>query len=170
MDREIVRHNQALLQARSPGKAYTFAGHGPAEYFPDRRLAGADIWQRSALGLDALAKGMGARYLHLLQPNQYVRGSKPMGPKEQEAAMEKMDGWPDKTEKMKDITVGYALLRQRGQQLKAAGVDFVDLSTIFKDVTAPLYVDECCHLNQKGNDHLARAMAEQARRVMTPAP
>ena len=56
--------------------------------------------------------------------------------------------------------LGYPLLIQKGKALAASGVAFRDLTQIYRDVAEPVYRDECCHVNLRGNRILARAMAE----------
>jgi hypothetical protein len=46
----------------------------------------ADVWERASLMMYAMAQEIGAEYLHLLQPNQYVEGSKPLSPEERRHA------------------------------------------------------------------------------------
>jgi lysophospholipase L1-like esterase len=46
-----------------------------------------------------------------------------------------------------------------GQRLRERGVRFYDLAQIFADTTAPLYVDDCCHLNRRGYSVIARTVA-----------
>jgi hypothetical protein len=53
------------------------------------------------------------------------------------------------------VVLGYPLLRQAGPELKKAGVTFTDLSRVFVDHPEPLYRDDCCHLNIRGNELLA---------------
>jgi hypothetical protein len=39
-------------------------------------------------------------------------------------------------------------------------VHFVDLTMLFKDVEETIYEDDCCHVNQRGNDLIAAKLAE----------
>jgi hypothetical protein len=43
--------------------------------------------------------------------------------------------------------------------LKRLGVPFRDLTRIFEGDTGRIYVDSCCHYNQRGNDMLAAEIA-----------
>lgn len=167
LEADIARHNQALLQSRiHPGRR-SFATEGPKEQIEDKQEMAVDIWMRSSLGMAALARGMGARFLHLLQPNQYIQDSKPMGSTERKVAI--MEG-PMGEERKQSVRQGYRRMRRSSVHLREAGVNFVDLSLLFKGVKDPLYIDDCCHVNQKGNDMLAQAMAAEVRRIMTAAP
>jgi lysophospholipase L1-like esterase len=52
--------------------------------------------------------------------------------------------------------MGYPLLTKAGDELKARGVRFSDLTHIFATVIEPLYVDDCCHLSGTGYDIIAQ--------------
>ena len=101
----------------------------------------------------ALAKQSGAAYVHVLQPNQYV-SKKPMSPEEQRRAINPARSGTE------FLRVGYAKMRERGEELKKQGIVFHDASGIFGAVPEPVFADECCHLNQTGNRLLAKDVAE----------
>lgn len=132
--------------------------HGPAwagdDAPPEVAMALlADHWARGSLLMRSLAEANGARYLHALQPNQYVEGSKPMGAAERTAALTEGDF-------ARAVRLGYPMLRERGQALRAAGVEFVDLTDVYADDERPLYVDDCCHVNTPGYVIVAEAICD----------
>ena len=47
-----------------------------------------------------------------------------------------------------------------GRALRGDGVHFVDLTMLFKDVEETIYEDDCCHVNQRGNNLIAAKLAE----------
>ncbi len=124
----------------------------------------ASIWQRSSLAMHLLATGFGIPYLHLLQPNQYVRGAKPLSPEELASA------YRPEYPKNAAVEPGYRLLRAKGAELGARGVAFRDLSMLFAGVRETLYVDDCCHVNRRGNALLAAAVAEQVAEQIPARP
>jgi hypothetical protein len=113
-----------------------------------------DVWTRCSLQMHAICAANGIRYLHCLQPNQYDPGSKPLSAAERETAFD-VEG-PYRP----IIEDGYARLREAGEQLRAAGVEFHDLSQVFAGEKSTLYVDSCCHFNGEGNRILAEAIGE----------
>jgi len=113
-----------------------------------------DVWTRCSLQMQAICSANGIRYLHCLQPNQYDPGSKPL------SATEKGDAFDPEGPYRPVVEGGYPLLREAGEQLRAAGVAFHDLSGAFADVKSTLYVDSCCHFNGDGNRILADAIGE----------
>ncbi|MEM8930058.1 MAG: hypothetical protein AAGE94_02720 [Acidobacteriota bacterium] len=117
----------------------------------------ADLWQRSSLAMNALASQVGAVYVHILQPNQYVADSKPLSREELETSYRPDSAWS------RAAAHGYPYLRARGAELRRQGVDFLDLTTIFRDETRTVYSDSCCHLNPLGCRLVAEATAEAIR-------
>ena len=57
------------------------------------------------------------------------------------------------------VARGYAYLQAAGRLLGEAGVSFHDLTGVFAEIDDPLYVDSCCHVNERGNRLLGEAMA-----------
>jgi hypothetical protein len=162
-DRRLERRIEACrlaLEAEGAGAAPDYAATGPA--WPPRSRAEllaelADAWGESSLGMRALAEANGARFVHFLQPNQHVPGSKAMGPDEIAIAI-------DGGEKFAPIiAAGYPFLRERGAALAERGVRFHDLSLVFEHVEEPLYVDNIGHVGPRGNEILADAMAAAIR-------
>jgi hypothetical protein len=116
----------------------------------------ADVWERSSLVMQGIARDIGAEYLHVLQPNQYVEGSKPLSDEERRHAWQ-----PGPRRAL--IQRGYALLRERGRRLRDAGVPFHDLTGLYAAHTETIYRDVCCHVNLRGNELLAEAIAAASR-------
>jgi len=120
---------------------------GPRIEFKDERemltyLAG--LWRRSSRVLHDVAASHGIRYYHFLQPNQYVPGSKPMGPREKAEAVRSQ-------RYSRIVATAYPMLSDAGRALAAEGVRFTDLTAAFAARPEPLYVDACCHVNRQGN-------------------
>lgn len=111
-------------------------------------------WRRASLAMHDLCEGAGIRYVQFLQPNQYVEGSKPMSAEERAVA------WRDDHPYRKAVVLGYPKLLASGAELLTAGVDFHDLTPLFADVEEPIYADDCCHVNERGNAMLADAIAQ----------
>jgi len=119
-----------------------------------------ELWADASRLMDAVAARRGVRYLHLLQPNQYVAGGKPLSDEERKTAVDAHHPWRPV------VAAGYPLLRRRGAALAAEGIGFVDLTGVFADHPEPLYRDACCHLGLAGNRILARAVAARIAAVL----
>ncbi len=125
--------------------------HLPAEELVPECVA---VWERCSMQLHAICEAHGIRYVHVLQPNQYDPGSKPLSSDEEALAFDVESPYKPAVE------AGYPLLREAGQRLMAEGVEFHDLSGVFSGSNATLYVDTCCHFNGEGNRIMVEAMAE----------
>ncbi len=112
----------------------------------------ADLWLNSSLAMRDLAEGNGARYYHFLQPNQYIDGAKPLNPEERKIAILDHGGYGNAYKQL------LPTLLKRVKPLEEAGVHFYDLTYMFSETPDTLYVDNCCHLNPKGYDIVARKL------------
>jgi hypothetical protein len=152
-DRYLSSHiSQRLVELDEFKPANTYLAKGPK--FPMKGHAPldeeiADSWKRGSLGLRALSAEFGAEYFHFLQPNQYLPNSKPMDTTERKLAFH--DG-------VLKVVVPriYPLLIERSGELRSAGVNYFDLTMMFKDQKETRYIDNCCHLNRIGSQELAR--------------
>lgn len=144
-------------------RARGFESRGPRwKYQNDeamyRDIAG--VWKRSSLLMKALCDANGIRYLHFLQPNQYVAGSKPLTEEERKFAYA-----PDHP-RSKAAADGYPYLVQAGGELRRSGEAFYDLTTIYADDHRTRYKDNCCHVNEAGMavvaESVSRAILENA--------
>jgi hypothetical protein len=104
----------------------------------------AGIWTRSSRLMAAEASSIGAGYLHALQPSQYVPGSKRLTDEERQQAWAPGSVW------MKAVQAEFPLLTERAAALSARGVDFLDLTPSFHDVTGTIFVDTAGHMNPTG--------------------
>jgi len=155
LDQRIFVAREALLREEVESDARGTPGRR-TEFEDDDELYSAlvDLWVRSSIQIDRLLRANGTLYVHFLQPNQYVEGSKPMGDDERELAI------PENANYRLGARAGYPLLIQAGRGLTASGVHFRDLTRIFESVSEPVYIDACCHLNQLGNEIMAEQIAD----------
>ena len=161
-DRSLARQIGALAAAAERAATNkSFAVTGPGVGGGSEAEARADmieLWRRSSRQLQALCEQRGALYFHFLQPNQYVDGSKPIGPAEAAVALDDQHPYAEA------VRASYAALRTAGEQLRANGVAFTDLTDVFRQHPEPLYVDTCCHVGRRGSELLATRIAAEIRR------
>jgi hypothetical protein len=151
LDQRIDARRLELTTQRS-GDALDYSATGPRWSGDDAALA-ADLvamWKASSLQMHRLAEANGIRFLHFLQPNQYVPDAKPMSEAERAVAVHASQPYA------KSIPLAWPLLRAAGRELAAEGVRFHDLTLVFAGVPEPLYVDDCCHVGPRGNEILAQ--------------
>ena len=165
LERRVVDTDHDLLGVEratrsTPANGPQIAFTGETEMLA--HLAG--LWQRSSRLLDRLARANGIRYYHFLQPNQYVPGSKPMGPAERASA--RIANHPYG----RLVEAGYPMLQRAGRDLQAEGVRFVDLTGAFADHAEPLYVDACCHVSERGNAIVTDLIFDTIRRDLQRDP
>jgi hypothetical protein len=162
-----IGEQHALYLAWEPQDRPPVLTGPPREYASDAEMYRdlVSIWRRSSEQMERVCRANGIRYVHFLQPNQYVPGSKQMSEQERKAA------WRGDYELKPDVEAAYPLLVREGEELKRAGVDFFDLTGIFQGIESPIYRDRCCHVNQQGNEILAARVAEAlARAWVAPLP
>jgi len=141
--------------AKSSQSELRYQAVGPGADFKDddsmyRELT--NIWRRSSVELFKLCRAHGIAYYHFLQPNQYAPPYKPMSEREHKIAYGN-SGYGQFAE------AGYPYLKNAGQELKAEGIHYFDLTGVFKNVETPLYIDNCCHFNRLGNEIMAKEIA-----------
>lgn len=102
------------------------------------------IWSNSSKQMHDLAAGNGALYLHILQPNQYISGSKPLSPEERSNAI------VDDQYRVATIQNGYELLREQVKTLRSHSVHALDATSVYHNHPETLYIDDCCHVNALG--------------------
>lgn len=140
-----LEHAQALSSSITPGSSRWRQIHG-SDVPPDRKAAMElclDTWEECSVSMAALCRARDIPYLHVLQPTMWDRGSKPLTPHEQEIS-DKFHEWTAPT------LHTYPKLRERGARLRERGVNFVDASQVFAQVTEGLYYDYC-HVDARGN-------------------
>ncbi len=164
---ELVRLATELSEHKLPeiGRQYALRGpHRDALPPPARAVRLADDWAACSRQLHRVCDGIGAVYVHALQPNQYVAESKPLSAQEVEFAVR-----PD-SEYVPAVANGYPELREQGRRLRDEGENFLDLTEIFAGVSETIYVDDCCHMNERGNSILAERLAEEITAALEHAP
>lgn len=110
-------------------------------------------WANASILMDQILKSKGIPYFHFLQPNQYY-SKKKFGAAEAKIALNENQPYRAGVEK------GYSLLLDEGKRLKVQGVDFYSAVDIFDKEAEVVYIDDCCHYNQLGNDILADFIAD----------
>jgi len=158
---------EARLASSAAGAAgYSVTGPGGATSGTGATIDElVEIWRRSSLLMHQVCAANGIAYVHVLQPNQYLPGAKPMGDAERTAAYSPEHPYRAAVE------AGYPRLVAAGESLRAEGVGFVDASRAFADVRERLYVDDCCHFNRRGSMLLAEQLAPALRAALAdPSP
>jgi len=127
----------------------------PAQFESDDAIFddSVEIWRRASFQLWQLCRSHGVAYLHVLQPNQYVAGSKPFTPSERKVALRASHN-PTRIA----AEAGYTRMIDVGASLVEAGLPFPDIS---ERVDKPIYRDHCCHYHRLGYTMIASRIAEE---------
>jgi hypothetical protein len=168
LDRELARRqaeSEAAL-ARWSSEQSGYRAHGPAPAVTGRDVMPdlVELWRNSSLLMHRLCAANGIAYVHVLQPNQYVPGAKPFDAAERRIAHR--DDHPYRA----IVERGYPQLVQAGVSLRDAGVRFEDASLMFADRHEPLFIDDCCHFNGRGNQLLATRVADAVIAALSGSP
>ena len=158
-ERRDLAASPPTVGGSSPPVAWTPPLEGETEAELPERIA--SDWERASRLMSAMARESGARYLHVLQPNQYV-GDRVFSPRERRIAIHPQSPYG------RLMPAGYRALKAAGARLVASNIRYRDATGIFDATAETVYADNCCHLNQRGNNLLAdfvfEAMAEILRR------
>jgi hypothetical protein len=119
----------------------------------------AEGWMQASLLMQQMLAPRGARYVHVLQPNQYFT-TRRFAAGEAEVALAADSPFKPGAEQ------GYPELERvvASGAFKQAGVTFVDGVHLFDAERAPVYIDNCCHYTRRGYEILADAIAAAATR------
>lgn len=124
------------------------------------------LWNNCSRQMDQISKANDLPYLHFIQPNQFVEGSKPWTENEKE-----IFGSVIENHAIGFLNRAYDRMGEIANESRANGESRIyDLRYIFKENTDDLYIDACCHVNQAGYDIIATAIADSIFAEITLAP
>lgn len=159
LDRHVARRIgdiEVRLSKLQSSADPSFTVTGPNRPYDTERQMVLDLarsWERASILMNGLCQRSGVEYLHFLQPNQYLAGSKEMGEHERLSAINfelQSSGYAE---------MGYPLLKALGERLGDGGVHFVDLTMLFAATAEQTYSDDCCHYTEIGEQMVASAIA-----------
>jgi hypothetical protein len=157
MERERASLNLELVELATQAEQQGYEVTGPVvTYANDEALSGAmaAMWKNASEQMKVLSEANGIRYYHFLQPNQYLQGMKPMSAEELEIAVDSDHPYKRGAE------LGYPFLIQAGEELRAEGINFHDMTMVFASHPESLYVDSCCHPSAAGYQIFTERMLE----------
>ena len=106
-----------------------------------------EIWKKYTRLQKQVTRSAGVLSFFFLQPNQYLKGAKPLSQEEWSIAIN--------PERIEAGNTEMKLLQAAAQDMRTEGLPVYDLTGIFRDNTATVYEDACCHLNELGNQIMA---------------
>jgi hypothetical protein len=90
----------------------------------------------------------------VIQPNQYVHGSKPLSKKERNEFI-------TITSLKKIINGFYPRIIEMYRRLSSQGIGAIDLTNVFNKTHETAYIDTYCHLNELGKKTFGKAILEK---------
>lgn len=155
LEKAIAREQLALIASEPESKNYMATG--PRKSYPtESGLFGelCAVWERSSLLIRDLCRANGIEYFHFLQPNQYLPGSKDF------TEEEKTKGYNGESWHRPAVEKGYPRLIEAGRRLAGKGVHFYDMTGLFSGEKGTIYIDNCCHYNETGNEIFGTAIGQ----------
>jgi hypothetical protein len=150
---EIVKFD-SMIEAAKPGDSIINIASIPhAADEPVLLAQTASLWYRASVNMNSVVKGLGGRYFHFLQPNQYFC-RKEFTKEEQETALD------EKSAYHLLVTHGYPVLLKAVDALRNGNVNAFNAAGIFDKVKETVFIDTCCHFNRLGNEIFADFIAE----------
>jgi len=152
-----LRQQMADLDTRLSARGLPPRVKGPALEFKDNDSLYQEIalvWARSSVQMARLCGIYDITYFHFLQPNQYVPDSKPLTEEERRVAIDPGYSGAER------VPAVYPYLQERADELRDLGVNFYDLTGMFKDEHRTIYSDFCCHVNETGAALIAAKVAD----------
>jgi hypothetical protein len=154
---------QADLAQTLGSERRSFQSEGPKRSYRDENALVEDavaMWREASVQMAHLARSNGFHYLHFLQPNPHVEGSKPLSREERAREISEKESLYRKA-----IRIGHPIQRSAGSELRGRGVAFTDLTMLFAEVPETVYRDSCCHLNPLGSSLLTDALVDEILKV-----
>jgi hypothetical protein len=115
---------------------------------PDKVRALFELWMRSSQQLRLLAQANGIGFVHIVQPNQYY-AKKAFTENEKKVALSLP---PDHAYRIA-LGEGYRMLETQPR------ADVISAISLYDAETGDIYVDNCCHVNARGETMLAEFVA-----------
>lgn len=107
-------------------------------------------YKKFSIKQNSFTKSNSSRSIFILQPNQVLESSKPFSKLEKEKFMVKNS----------ELYEFYIKLGEFYKKMNAKGEPFYNFQNIFREEPRTIYVDNCCHLNDLGNEIMHKQLLE----------
>lgn len=134
----------------------------PVDEKADATAMAFDIWLKSDEAMAALSRSVGAKYVHVIQPNQYFSKRK-FSAEEARIAL----SMPSTDVMRIGAERGYAMLEKNADLIAKHGI--VSGISILDEAPGIMYFDNCCHYSTAGETILANFVADQVVRRLAEA-
>lgn len=157
LNMSLIRTIQRFVRAAEIRVEELSVGPIRPEYYFRNDESSLRVWKKYAIMESVVAKQFKVPFISIIQPTQYLEGSKIFSKEEKELAV-------DSDPKLQAILrKHWILLGEAIPEVKKAGVNLLDFRRVFADVSEPVFKDKCCHVNAKGNEIMAKIIFEKVR-------
>jgi lysophospholipase L1-like esterase len=116
----------------------------------------ARVYEQNQMAMAKLAAGVGARFITVLEPNRYGTSYTHQTP-DLDYVARQTDGHMPGFSGL--LPTGLKALGDAQAELRAQGIDTLDLSAVFKDKTGNIFTTTTAHLNAEGSRVVAERIA-----------
>lgn len=106
-----------------------------------------NLWKRYTKLQADLLRNRRKPAFFFLQPNQYLKGSKILSDHEKKTAIN--------NDLIEQSHAAMMLLKAGLEDLERSGIPAFDLTGVYSDTKETVYTDDCCHVNNLGNELMA---------------
>lgn len=114
----------------------------------------ASIWAQSARLMEQELANEHVPYFQIIQPNQYYPTGKVFAEEERRVAIQEDSRY------VAGVRGGYPVLLSKVDGLRKDGVTVITGVNIFDQTKEAVYVDTCCHYNQRGSEIFSTFVAD----------
>lgn len=111
-----------------------------------------EIWLFSSFAMHMVCKGMKVNYYHFFQPNQWDPRNGPYKPIKENHEYK----WV-----IPMVKKGYRFFSEKTEKYFVEGQKIIDLAGYTKNYSQDVWLDDCCHLTDKGNEIVWTAMKKK---------
>ncbi|MGL5081508.1 MAG: hypothetical protein ACRC8A_08470 [Microcoleaceae cyanobacterium] len=124
----------------------------------------ANYWMKTSRLMHQTLSQNQIPYLHVLQPNQYFKTKREFGSEERKIAFIQDSPYEE------GIEIGYPLLLEHLEELANNQVNILNAVNVFDAIKEPVYIDNCCHYNPKGEEILSNFIAREVVKMLSVVP
>ncbi len=151
----LIRHCESRYYAKEFGdhQSKSLRTSSPTEIMAKRII----IWKKYTILQNKLVRDViDIPIVFFLQPNQYLKNSKPFSDEEKRIAFNQ-----------RSIEINHKRmmhLKAAAREVRDEAIPMFDLSGIYTDTEETVYIDTCCHVNELGNRIMADAIVSHLNR------
>lgn len=157
LNMSLIRSIQRFVKAAETRVEELSVGPIRPDYYYRNDESSIRVWKKYTILQSVVAKQLKVPLISAIQPTQYLEGSKIFSKEEKELAV-------DSDPKLQAILKKHwQLLGDAIPEVKKEGVNLLDFRRVFANVSEPVFKDKCCHVNDLGNQIMAKIILEQVR-------